>query len=51
MQVFLQIVAFSLQTDGSGQSVPTKGKCPKNQIWLLKKVIFIWFLTKDFSYK
>ena len=26
MQVFLQIIAFSLQTDGSGQPVMTKGK-------------------------
>ena len=29
MQVFLQIVAFSLQTDGSGRPVLTKGKRPK----------------------
>ena len=29
MQVFLLIVAFSLQTDGSGRVVPTKGKHPK----------------------
>ena len=28
MQVFLQIVAFSLQTDGSGLPVLTKGKRP-----------------------
>ena len=30
MQVFLQIVAFSLQTDGSGRPVLTKGKRPKS---------------------
>ena len=29
MQAFLQIVAFSLQTDGSGWPVLTKGKRPK----------------------
>ena len=28
MQVFLQIVAFSLQTDWSGRTVLTKGKVP-----------------------
>ena len=28
MQVFLQIVAFSMQTDWSGRTVPTKGKVP-----------------------
>ena len=30
MQVFLQIVAFSLQNDGSGRPVLTKGKRPKS---------------------
>ena len=29
VQVFLQIVAFCLQNDGSGQPVLTKGKRPK----------------------
>ena len=29
MQVFLQIVAFSLQLDGSGRPVLPKGKRPK----------------------
>ena len=29
MQVFLEIVGFSLQTDGSGRPVLTKGKRPK----------------------
>ena len=29
MQVFLQIVAFSLQTDWSGRPVLTKGKRPR----------------------
>ena len=29
MQVFGQIVAFSLQTDGSGRPFLTKGKLPK----------------------
>ena len=29
MQVFLQIVSFSLQTDGSGRPVLTKGKRPQ----------------------
>ena len=31
MQVFLPIVAFSLQTDGSGRPVLIKGKRPKFQ--------------------
>ena len=30
MQVFIQIAAFSLQTDGSGRPVLTKGKRPKS---------------------
>ena len=30
MQVFLEIVGFSLQTDGSGRLVLTKGKRPKS---------------------
>ena len=31
MQVFLQIVAFSLQNDGSDLPVLTKGKRPENR--------------------
>ena len=31
MQVFIQIVLFSLQTDGSGRPVLTKGKRPYTQ--------------------
>ena len=34
MQVLLQIAEFSLQTDGSGQPVLTKGKRPKR--WPIK---------------
>ena len=37
MQVFLQIVAFSLQTDGSGRPVLTKGKRPKRTGWSQKR--------------
>ena len=32
MQVFLQMVAFSLQSDGSGRPVLTKGKRPYSSI-------------------
>ena len=35
MQVFLQIVSFSLQTDRSGRPVLTKGKRPKIRHMLL----------------
>ena len=38
MQVFLHIVAFSLQTGGSGRPVLTKGKRLK---FLVKKAIII----------
>ena len=33
MQVFLQMVAFSLQSDGSGRPVLTKGKRPKTRLF------------------
>ena len=43
MQMFLQIVAFSLQNDGSGRPALTKGKLSKTvdsvegaPFWLLK---------------
>ena len=42
MQVLNQIVAFSLQTDGSGRPVLTKGKRPSKQLSWMKTVIFPW---------
>ena len=51
MQVFLQIVAFSLQTDGSGRPVLTKGKRPKltlSQITCSSSSPF-WILSQSYQ--
>ena len=42
MQVFLQFVSFSLQTDGSGWLVLTKGKCPQYLLHGHKQAISIF---------
>ena len=51
MQVFLQIVAFSLQTDGSGRPVLTKGKRPKMKLSAkFKQILWSGFrATSKFS--
>ena len=43
MQVFLQIVAFSLQTDWSGQPVLSKGKCPLKNF---REIAWFFIYTK-----
>ena len=56
MQVFLQIVAFSLQTDWSGRSVLAKGKRPKNAMrgrfpFVLKIRLIRWLMGQTFPPK
>ena len=49
MQVFLQIVAFSLQTDGSGRPVLTKGKRPTVTSITSFEVVALNFRSFDMS--
>lgn len=42
MQVFLQIIAFSLQSDRSGRPVLTTGKHPKFKCFSIDFIDFKW---------
>ena len=43
MQVFIQIDAFSLETDGSGWPVLTKGKRPKSLLLISNNKVRVTF--------